>query len=38
VGWQGVKVEYTQETIAQHPYLIVGDLRARSEAARLPWQ
>ncbi|MEJ2671181.1 MAG: NADH-ubiquinone oxidoreductase-F iron-sulfur binding region domain-containing protein, partial [Deltaproteobacteria bacterium] len=33
VGWQGVKVEYSPETIAQHPYLMVGDLRARNEAA-----
>jgi NADH:ubiquinone oxidoreductase subunit F (NADH-binding)/NADH:ubiquinone oxidoreductase subunit E len=24
VGWQGVKVEYSQGTIAQHPYLMVG--------------
>jgi NADH:ubiquinone oxidoreductase subunit F (NADH-binding)/NADH:ubiquinone oxidoreductase subunit E len=31
VGWQGVKVEYSQETIAQHPYLMVGDLGASNK-------
>jgi NADH:ubiquinone oxidoreductase subunit F (NADH-binding)/NADH:ubiquinone oxidoreductase subunit E len=36
VGWQGVKVEYPQETITQHPYLMVGDLGARAEADSRP--
>jgi NADH:ubiquinone oxidoreductase subunit F (NADH-binding) len=31
VGWQGVKVEYSQDTIAQHPYLMVGDLGAQDK-------
>jgi hypothetical protein len=28
VGWQGVKVTYSQETLAQHPYFTAGDLAA----------
>jgi NADH:ubiquinone oxidoreductase subunit F (NADH-binding)/NADH:ubiquinone oxidoreductase subunit E len=32
VGGQGVQVEYSQETIAQHPYLMVGALGAGDKA------
>ena len=28
VGWQGVKVAYSQETLAQYPYILARDLAA----------
>jgi NADH:ubiquinone oxidoreductase subunit F (NADH-binding)/NADH:ubiquinone oxidoreductase subunit E len=32
VGWLGLRMEYAPETVAQHPYRMVGGLASRGEA------